>query len=186
MEVGQGRRFFEHMISNLLGDRDQVGIAFQISITQHRHAALPRAEELARAADLEVADLEASDLDAADLETAELDAADDFAALDIETPQELPAEIEGAFDADPFALPREPAPEEAAEAFSLEPALAEQAFAPPPALTTREVIEQARAATRAASQPEGRNRRMRLDAEATKELTNVAKELKLKFPTKIA
>lgn len=81
---------------------------------------------------------------------ADIDAADGFAPLDIDAAEAPEPEIQGAFDADPFA----PAP-----------AVAADIFEPPPVLSTREVIEQARAAARAASQPESRGRKSRLDAE---------------------
>jgi localization factor PodJL len=81
---------------------------------------------------------------------ADIDAADAFAALDEEAVEEPEPEVQGAFDADPFA----PAPAHQADEFE-----------PSPVLSTRDVIEQARAAARAASQPENRNRRPRPEAE---------------------
>jgi localization factor PodJL len=103
----------------------------------------------------------------ADFETADIDAAEAFNDFDIDAALEPEDEIQGAFDVDPFAPPAaaavaDLAPEPEAD---LAPETVAEAFTPPPVLTTREVIEQARAAARAASQPENRNRRMRLDAE---------------------
>jgi localization factor PodJL len=115
-------------------------------------------------------DFAQSDFEVVDIETAEV-----FDDLDIEPAPEPEDEIQGAFDADPFAPPPAAVAEHFAPEAEAEPEIepeagpapeaVSEAFAPPPVLTTREVIEQARAAARAASQPENRNRRMRLDAE---------------------
>ena len=91
-------------------------------------------------------------------EQADLDAIDEFEALDVEAAPPEPEpdpepepEIQGAYDADPFTT-AQVAPES-------------DMFQPPPVMSTRDVIEQARAAARAASQPEPRGRRARPDAD---------------------
>ena len=116
---------------------------------------------------------EPGDFAQSDFEVVDIETADAFNDLDIEPTPEPEEEIQGAFDADPFAPP----PAAVAEQFAPEaepeiepeagpaPEAVPEAFAPPPVLTTREVIEQARAAARAASQPEKGNRRTRFDAE---------------------
>ena len=116
---------------------------------------------------------EPGDFAQSDFEVVDIETADVFNDLDMESAPEPEDEIQGAFDADPFAPPPAAvaehfAPEAEAEAepeADPAPEAVPEAFVPPPVLTTREVIEQARAAARAASQPENRNRRMRLDAE---------------------
>ncbi len=81
---------------------------------------------------------------------ADLDAVDDFDAFHVEKTEEPAPEIQTSDAADPFAGAQVREPE---------------TFEPPPAMSTRDVIEQARAAARAAAQADHRGRRPRAEPE---------------------
>lgn len=81
---------------------------------------------------------------------ADLDVVDDFDVYDVEKAEEPAAEVQDPDVSDPFAGAQVREPE---------------AFERPPAMSTRDVIEQARAAARAAAQTDHRGRRQRAEPE---------------------